>query len=373
MARGRPVTPLGTWGNINTKTIGEGKVRAETRLRLYDGQTVRIRAIRKSKTAAINEVKARCQERLGVVDTPTLTTTSSVEQLLNYWLEDVDVRGASKDRYRTATNRHLIPAMGAMRLNEVTGAFLQQWLNSQTSGVVPNCRTVLLGAFGMAARFGIVNQNPMLNVKLKKRRSREVRALTEGEVQPFRDQIAASGNQTLIDVVDVCLATGLRAGEVLALRWDDVDLDGNPPRLEVSGTLTYSKGRGMYRQDQGKTSNAMRFVHLSALAVEVLKRRRDLFEGVVDPVFPSGAGTYIWENNFNRWLRAARGERFDWVTVHTLRKTLASVITRHMSPRDAAEVLGHADSRLTEQVYVARAVEGVAIGDVVDRVLKVSK
>ncbi|WP_301925159.1 site-specific integrase [Corynebacterium glaucum] len=196
--------------------------------------------------------------------------------------------------------------------------------------------------------------------------TKEVRALDRADIQPFRDQIAKSGDQTLIDVTDLCLATGLRAGEALALRWEDVDLDADPPTLTVTGTVVYSKGDGNRRQQLPKTSTGVRTIQLPPVARELLQRRKT-DNGIMEMVFPSERETYIWQGTFNARLRKARGEEFSWVTVHTLRKTLASLIADELGPHKAADVLGHADSRLTERVYYERNRRGVPIGEIVNR------
>lgn len=369
MARGRPATPLGTWGEIHVKELASGKLEASTRLRLWNGETVRLRARGKSATAARNNLKARCTERLGTTDTQDLTTTSTVGQLLEFWLDGkTDIRPQSRDRYRRIIDLHLEPAFGKLRIREVSPALLDAWLRGQTSGVAATSRTVLSGAFSMAARFGLVVSNPMLAVEPVNRPRKEVRALTRDEIPRFRAAIAKSENETLIDVVDVALATGLRAGELLALRWEDLHLDEASPRLEVSGTLVYSKELGHRRQEEGKTSQARRPVQLSESCATTLRRRREKY-GTLPMVFPSGAGSYVWENNFNRWLREWRGEEFKWVTIHSLRKTLGSLVYEELGPHRAAEVLGHSNSTLTETVYVQRNSAGVAIGDLVDNML----
>lgn len=140
----------------------------------------------------------------------------------------------------------------------------------------------------------------------------------------------------------------------------------------MTGTMVYSSETGHIRQDTGKSAAAARPIQLPAVAVDIIRRRREKY-GELEMIFPSGAGTYVWENNFNTRLRNARGEEWKWVTIHTLRKTLASIVADELGPHKAADVLGHADSRLTERVYYQRNRQGVAIGEVVDQVLKVSK
>lgn len=358
---------IGTW------QLDSGRWVANTRLRLWNGQTVQVRARGYSKSAATNALKQKCADRLGTEDTETLRTNSPVAALLDAWIETKDnLRPQSRDRYQNAIDNHLRPDLGSMRINEVTPAFLDRYLQAKTAGIAHNINTVLNGAFKMATRYGLVAANPMDAVRAVEQPAKEVRALDKTEIQPFRDQIAKSGDQTLIDVTDLCLATGLRAGEALALRWEDVDLEGVPATITVNGTVVYAKGQGNRRQETAKTSTSVRTIQLPPVARAMIERRAEQYAEHLDMVFPSETGTYIWQGTFNARLRKARGKDYAWVTVHSLRKTLASLIADELGPHKAADVLGHADSRLTERVYYERNRRGVAIGDVVDQAVPVA-
>lgn len=370
MSRGRPAIPLGTWGAISTTQLPSGGWQATTWLRKYNGDKQRVKATARSKSGAETLVKQRCQERLGTTDTEQLKSNSTVQAAIEHWLKQLDVRDATRDRYRSCATKHIYPAMGNMRLNECTTHFLETWIKSKSPGTANNCRSVLAGTFTLMARWGLLATNPMQNVSSVRSSSKTKRALKPHEVTEFREQLAKSGDQTLIDVIDLCLVTGLRAGEVLALRWQDVHLDRVPQVIEVTGTLSYSKARGNYRSDDAKTKTSHRTIQLGSNAVAMLKRRRSELAGYLEPVFPSASGSFIWENNFNRKLRKWRGEQFEWVTVHTLRKTLATLVADELGVGKASEVLGHASSVLTEQVYIVRSETGVPIGDLADGFLE---
>lgn len=378
MARGRPATPLGTHGEISFKQLPSGNTQASTRLRLFNGKLVRVRATGKSESAATRAIKEKCKDTLKAVNTPTLSTTSPVSSLLDEWLESkTEIRSQTKDRYENAIENHIKPAMGKLRLNEVTALYLDSYLRSVTSGIGGNIRSVLKGAFKYALLHELIPTNPMLAVSAPVTGSVEVRALEVGEISEFRERIKQSGDQLLIDVIDLCLSTGMRAGEVLGLTWDDVFLDGDVKLIRISGTMAYSKEHGYRKQEDGKTARSKRPIQLSDTAVRILERRKKEYGKHIPIVFPSRAGTPVWESNFNRTLQKHRGEKFNWVTIHSIRKTLATIVSYGLDPHKAADVLGHANSRMTEQVYIARTKQGVPIGEVVEDVVfgvqKVSK
>ncbi len=219
--------------------------------------------------------------------------------------------------------------------------------------------------------YGLVHVNPMAEVRSVKAQTNEPQALQVADIQPFHAVIAASKQLTLIDVVDVCLGTVLRAWEALSLRWVDVVLDEEHPRIFIRGTIVYNKEKGNHRQDKTKTTSSRRVIQLPEIASDVLRKRHALYAEHLEMVFPSARGTYIYESNFNKLLRKHRkGTAYDWVTVHSIRKTLASIVSENLDSKAASDVLGHADSRLTERIYIAKTDKDVPIGDVVNQALK---
>lgn len=371
--RGRPATPLGTWGTINAAKTDHGW-QASTYMRLYTGKSVRVRASAKTKTAAITALKARCAQRLQATDTDTLTSTSTLNQLITTWIDSKDdVTEQTLERYRGAIDRHIAPGIGEIRINEITPALMDRWVRDLTPGQAHNAMSVLKGAFGMAVRYGLLTTSPIQHVKPRKATKKKVDALSPEEMQAFRGDIKKHANgltnghtaDLLRDVTDIAICTGLRLGEILAIRWEDIDGD----TLHVCGTVVFTKGDGNHRQPFGKTETSDRVVQLPHVAQKIIARRRDKWGDIAEMLFPSVRLTYMSEANFNRIFRPAKGERWAHVTIHTLRRTLATIVNAAMGPRKAADLLGHADMSLTQRVYIARSDQGVAVGDLVDDLL----
>lgn len=157
------------------------------------------------------------------------------------------------------------------------------------------------------------------------------------------------------DATDLLIATGIRIGELLALRWVDIDLEATPPTLTVSGTLVEVKGRPLSRQDFPKTDGSNRVLSLPAFAVSVLRRRRSEAGEAEDtaPVFPSKTGGWFYPANFARLWRSIREEYgLGTITPHTFRRTVATLIESETDTRTASEVLGHADEKVTREHYL---------------------
>lgn len=215
----------------------------------------------------------------------------------------------------------------------------------------------------LAARRDAIPLNPMRDTSKRATDAEEVRALTLEEVAQLRDNIATwSGSNRmgpprgddLPELIEVLIGTGVRIGEALALRWEDIDLDSDVPTLLVSGTATTVRNK-LIRQNHTKTAAGRRRLALPDYVVDALRRQqaRDLpaEDGLV---FPSARGGIRSPDNVRRQLRQARGDGLDWVTPHALRKTTATVIAEVNGPDAAADQLGHSDGRTTARFYVDR-------------------
>jgi integrase len=159
----------------------------------------------------------------------------------------------------------------------------------------------------------------------------------------------------LVDFVDMMLATGLRIGETAAITW--ASIDDQAGTLEVRATVIRVKGKGLMIQPKPKSKAGWRVIELPTWAVAMLRRRH----GEMEPnewgaVFPSPAGRLRDPSNTQGHLKDAF-ERlgFEGVTSHAFRRTVATLMDRAaLSPRAAADQLGHANVSMTTDVYFGR-------------------
>ncbi|MGW9004978.1 tyrosine-type recombinase/integrase [Brevibacterium casei] len=362
-----------------------GKWRARARFRDFTGKTKQREAYGDSGAKAErNLLKALRAEVESAGDSITGNTT--VAALSKIWLADPDLTATCTEqtieRYKDSLNQHVLPALGEYLLMEVTVSRVDRFLRNlaaSTPGLAKSARTVLNGMFKLAVRHDAIRSNPVRDVRLPSKPKKPVEALTVDEVTVLRDGLRKWQDGTgyrgprrgseLLDVVDVMLGTGLRISEVLALRWDDVDL-GEHPTLTVSGTLVYLKKKGLRRQSQTKTASGFRILTLPAFAVDVLLRRSvEMIPTETNAVFPSGAGTWKWPNNYRRTLRDALKtiEGQGRISPHVLRKSVATLIDAEATLEAAAAVLGHSGTSVTSKHYVAKAAAAPDMSAILDQ------
>lgn len=211
--------------------------------------------------------------------------------------------------------------------------------------------------------------NPVRDVGPIKIATKDVKALSVKDVQKLRTVIGRWQEDPthqgrpratdLLDVLDIFLATGARIGEVLAIRWQDVNLHAEPPTITISGTVVMEKGRGAYRQDHPKTKAGFRTMKVPPFAVQTLQRRHSAEQPKPeDMLFPSSTGTVRSPHNFRRqWRDARAGSPYEWVTPHVFRKSVATLIDQEYSSKQAAAQLSHSGTAITEKHYIAKATE----------------
>jgi integrase len=203
-------------------------------------------------------------------------------------------------------------------------------------------------------------------------------ALTVQQLRDLLTGLRASHYCRKYDLADpftLLIATGLRRGELLALRWTDYDEAAGT--LAVCGKVVRVTGKGLVRDDATKTAAGRRTIALPRFAIEMLAARRSLPYLGQHPtiLFPSTAGTWRDPNNFGRDWRRVRAELgMADVTTHSFRKSVATLIDdRGLSARIGADQLGHARPSMTQDRYMARGKVHTQVADALDDAINVPK
>lgn len=407
----RPSLPIGAHGNIKRTELPDGRWRASCRVRDVDGVTRKVYretpAGQRDKTGAVAE--RYLQEALTERTVPQEGDITGATKVHVLWTE---YRKHLVDNGRARTTMenydriaaYILAGVGQQAIKESTTQRLDRFIReiADRHGVptAKNARTILFGMFKVAARFGAITVNPVRETstpprKTPKRRAKSMDAATlaqllqdvhhsevpcpfipnatdrrrnKGVMQKRVLTVAEFCEATdMADVVTLFAATGCRVGELLGIRWEDVDLDGSV--VHITGKITRVTGAGLEREDTTKTPAGMRTLPLPRFAVDMLRARPRLRGEPM--VFTARSGEFRDPDSVSRqWRQIRAALELEWVTTHTFRKTVATLIDEGgLSARVAADHLGHAQVSMTTDVYFGRGRSHSEVADALDAVI----
>jgi integrase len=382
----RPILPIGTWGKIRTEKLGPNRFCARARFRDYDGTTRDIEATDTTGPAAIRALKVKLRDRTTPTD-DEINRETRISKLAELWIEEITAEERltpqTIQRYQTSLNTAVVPALGNLRVREASVGRLDRFLRDiakDRPAAAKAAKIVLNQMFALAARHGAVATNPVRDTGRLRKRRRKIVTLTEEHLQAVRTSIrdwqrpkpgkpGPRHTGDLADIVDLMLATGARIGEILALRWEDLDLGAKRPTLTICGTIVYVKGSGFFRQEWPKSHASYRTLTLPRFAVAVLMARKlAAADNPHDAIFASRKGTWLSTNNVRRqWRQARAATDLTWVTPHTFRKTVATLIDREADAKRAAAQLGHTSEEITNTYYIAKPALAPDVSDILQQ------
>lgn len=365
----RPPLVLETWGRIRRTTIN-GVPTAVASYRDSDGKTRTMQ--RQGKTPAQAEQNLVTAMRDRITPIAEISRTAHVRQLADLWWEEYSAKNRAQgtfQRYQQVLDGHVIPALGELRLGEVTESRLDRFVKTLSASSKANAKiahVILLGMFDMAARHGAYEVSPARSVAPVVSARREVVAWSIEDVAELRAILRAwdEGTPTmgkrfgdLADIADFFLATGCRSGEVFAAEWAGVDFTQTPPTVSIAGTVIRGPKGGPSRiiQPYTKSMSGMREIPLPPFAVAMLMRRR--VEAYTPLIFPSSVGTLRAPGNFLiQWHQALEGTRFEGAVPKSFRSTVGTMTANERGLDTAQRLLGHAQQATTEKSYRKRTV-----------------
>ncbi len=321
--------------------------------------------------------------------TGTITGSTLLGDLLTRYIErcraDGDLAPKGVDTYEATINAVKARFVG-IRVGEVDPGLLNEILKGirRDHGATRERHTkvALNAVLTDAVMTGAIGTNPVREIaprrlkRAEKKRGRGAPALAVDQVRALLVGVEASSDyeqKDLRDPVILLAATGLRRGELLALRWEDIDLDGRV--ATVSGSIVRLKGKGLVRQDRTKGGDE-RSVALPQFAIDALHRRKGdpLRSGTSGVIFPSSTGTLRDPDNFGKqWREVRESLGLPDVSSHSFRKTVATLIDDSgLSARIGADQLGHARPSMTQDVYMSRGRVHTEVADVLDKAVSIN-
>ncbi len=270
--------------------------------------------------------------------------------------------------FRRTIELHVMPVLGNVKLKSITPALLDAMFAKMLKGAggakplrpgsVNKVRQNLSAIFTAAEKKEIMRRNPCRLVTTPKTDTEPAAFLDAGQCRRLLAAAHAQDDFQLEVIINLLLATGLRAGEMCGLSWKDIDLDNG--MLYVRHTLVRVKGE--FRLTEPKTATSRRVLLLGEHMVSMLRehkamqaqeRERAARWKRPDAVFTSKTGDYLISCNLNpRLAGLCRSADIPQIHLHSLRHTHASLlINSDISARIIADRLGHMSTKTTLDTY----------------------
>ena len=315
--------------------------------------------------------------KLGIGTASAATAQSmSLEDLLTTYLETVkkvSIRSTSYDSVVVSANQ-VKEHLGYLSLSSLTPEIIQSDLINRmieldyAHGTIHKAYVILNECLNHAVLKDYITKNPCMGVKLPSKDNfdkKDRRFLTDDEIQTFKDQAYSTQANFNIpkyiygNIICLILYTGLRVGELSALKWKDIDFERKILSVNKAVVVAYDystkpKKRTLTVQDTTK-SGKPRIIPLNKKAIEILETQRSVYGGDNDCFIVNGTNQIpdktVIANSYGKIARAAKIPNPSGI--HTLRHTFASsAIRKGVDIKVVSEILGHASVTFTYNTYV---------------------
>jgi integrase len=287
-------------------------------------------------------------------------------EYLQQWFEEVhkqEIRVTTYMKHRCLLNKHIIPALGHVQLQKLTPQHIQTFYTQKLNeglapGSVKNLHKILRNALKNAVRWSLVTRNVCDQVSPPRETKREPQILTLE--QAIRLLNVSRGHQ-LEALIALALTTGMRHGELIALRWHDVSF--HEESLHVRHSVSRIGGYG-YIEGDPKTLTSKREIVLPHFVVELLKEHRtQQIETLLnmganwkdqDLVFCNASGGFLSPDTVLRRFRLLLQEaELPSMRLHDLRHSVASmlILVLRMPAKLVQELLGHSEIGTNVNIY----------------------
>ena len=340
----------------------DGRWMARYTVRTIKGPKRRTVYGRTRAEASAKLAKAMADRDGGLIfDAGNLTMGDYLDRWLSNSVKDT-VRERTYERYEEILRLHVKPALGRLKLKALTPAHVQDFYrdrldNGFSPATVQKIHVILHKALSQAVSWSLVPRNAGEAVRAPRPAPKEMRPLSPDEA---RRLLEAAGGDRLEALYVLAIHTGMRQGELLGLKWENVDLAANA--IRVRHTLLRTKGRVVLGEP--KTKKSRRTVRLTGAAsraleehlerqLKVMDRLGDLYrdQGLV---FTTEVGTPINPSNLRKRSFASLLQKagLPRLRFHDLRHTCATLLlSKNIHPKYVQELLGHATVSLTLDTY----------------------
>lgn len=351
-------------GSIRKRKDGRWEGRYTAGHNLETGKPIYRNVLGKTQAEVKEKLKTAIQETQSLDFSKTGQYT--LGQWMDVWYENyakIKVRPSSHQTYKGYIENHIKPNIGDIPLEKLTTLDLQRLYKTllangrvdrleskgQPKGLSPktvrNIHQILSSALKLAQEQRIILTNPAEGCALPKVEHREMKTLPVEQLQSFLREAKDSG---VFELYYLELATGLRRGELLGLKWEDIDLEHGDLRVRRQ----IARINGKVVEAPLKTKNAYRTLPLAEDTISILKEQKKKV-GSSPWVFPSATGGPISPDSVLHMLhRVLKRAGLPKVRFHDLRHTFATLALQNgVDIKTVSGMLGHFSAGFTLDTY----------------------
>jgi integrase len=289
----------------------------------------------------------------------------TVAEYLTSWLGSTKVKPATQAQWTRIVEQHIIPnGLGAIRLGALKHSHIQQFIDGRVAaGLSPNyvrvMHAILSIALRRAVRLEVLQTNPATGCDLPKKTRDTLLCWTEEQIKYF---LRATNDDEQQALWLLALTVGLRRGELVALKWRDIQMDRGT--LTISRTMTTRVDGSCFIADEPKSAASRRTIVLPAVCAAALKRRKALQNerrlqlGALwsddDAVFDNGVGAhYAYPHCLGRKFQSITHHLgLPPIKFHGMRHSAATAMLRNGVPvHTVSHILGHSNPSITLNIY----------------------
>lgn len=355
MATGHYVKRIGVNGDVSYQIVVEEDRDPISGKRRRHYKTVK--GSKKSAEAAMRKMITEV-ENGGIAAASTMRVEDWLKQWLSMYLPNIEA--TTRVSYEEKVRNYIIPAMGKISLKSLKTENVQSWVNSMSArGLSPktirNAFNNLNAALKKACVLRMIPYNPCEGVELPKLQKYQASIYTTPDIH--KALAAASGTDMYIPVM-LALTVGLRRGELLALRWEHVDLDTGAIHIREN-MVKGKEGKPIVKAP--KTKTGLRDISIGKHIVAALTAAKEEYDqnktkpGFHDKGFvvcKTDGNPYKPDSMTQKWDRFMKAKNLSHIRLHDLRHSCATaMVEAGVDLKTVQQVMGHSDISVTMNIY----------------------
>lgn len=284
---------------------------------------------------------------------------------LDIWLNKYvkhTVKLRTFERYKYNIEKHINPILGELELRELSASVLQDFIlhklekgNLKTGGPLANNSVIgivniIKGALSTAVSLEIIDKEYTNKIKLPTPTEKPVDAFEKQDQQKIEQYCLHSHKSNHFGIV-LCLYTGLRIGELLALTWDDIDFTNGLMKVDKEAYRYKQNGVWHTIIDKPKTKSSIRIIPLPKTLLSKLKeiKKKSRYEHIISTNKNTIVDTRSYQKTYERILRKLN---IPYKNFHSLRHTFATrAVELGIDVKSLSEIMGHKNPTVTLQRY----------------------